>query len=156
MFSMSGSTVVPALITGVVGVVGVGGAVWSARLSVKSVSERDRLAEKRRIYADVYSTYTALHQQLYRFKYAVKSNWGDQEREDSLERLNEAKDAVIRATSEFALIAPAEPLREALKTYQPFMNRIEDYSHGKTDASLNDLNDLQISLLRAMRKDLEA
>jgi len=49
---MDWASVVPNVITGVVGLAGIGGSLVSAKMAGKSEDERSKLAEKRRIYAN--------------------------------------------------------------------------------------------------------
>lgn len=155
---MNWTTVSPALITGLVGVVGVAGSVWSAKFSSRSVDERDQVTVKRRLYAESYSIFSKAHQQLWRFKDALESGWSDQERSDAIARLYASKDSLIEATSELALVITSSQLQNTIvDAYDAFMDTLEACISGKTGTgapSLNYLTELQHHVLDAMRRDI--
>lgn len=141
---MDWGTVVPAAITGVVGLAGIGGALLSARMTGKSDAEnlrtsisaedrRARLAEKRRIYANCLATLTI----------AATARAEAHDRQGAAAALVAAANAAF----EVKLIAP----RTVCGFTDPAMSRLANSEFGKAD---NRSADAIAELAHAMRVDL--
>jgi hypothetical protein len=111
MFDVDWSSVVPALITGAVGIAGVAGTLLSARIAANSSAERDRLAEKRRVYADFYRATSNMNAPVQELNAAIRSL--PERRPELWKRLrpfafDKAYEMMDRAFAEFRLIATDE------------------------------------------------
>jgi hypothetical protein len=94
-------TIVLGIVTGIVGLAGIGGTLWSGKRSITAENQRARLAEKRRVYARFFAAITDL---------LVLSDSASQSkhRERKKPELNQAMGLAVNAMSEVLLIAPEQ------------------------------------------------
>src|SRR5689334_17382560 len=112
----------PAIVTGIViGVVGLAGIVavyWQGKRAAEAASEnlrqstnaeneRARLAEKRRIYAACQAAFTAMRIESITHRVAYQPPPRQEQRDAAELALNQARLAMLNATGELLLIAPA-------------------------------------------------
>jgi hypothetical protein len=164
------------LITGVVGLAGIGGTLWQGkrsreaqtadlkasldattenlRLNIKAEDERVRIAEKRRIYSEALSAFRELTMATTAHRWLHSSSV--EVRKDSLSRLEKAKDAAFVAGDQLILVAPSsmhEIVSELQNASVNYMGAtIEGASIGGEDRS--DIGKIQAKLFIAMRTDL--
>jgi hypothetical protein len=142
------------LVTGVVGIAGIGGTLLSAKMTSKSAAEnlrtsiaaedaRAKLAEKRRIYANCMAALTA-----------CASATDNTERgtdlppaqfAELLEELSRTRQAAMNATYEVQLIGPIEVARLTNRAIRALLD---------SAAQAGDIAEAVAKLTRAMRRDL--
>jgi hypothetical protein len=128
------ATVIPAVVTGAVGIAGIGGTILSAKLTAKTQTanlglsigaenHRARLAEKRRIYA----TFMASHERAlegvvkHRASFRLSESTNDIKAMETIQR--DARSALGNARAEMGLIEPVnfgslpDQLVEMLRSY---------------------------------------
>ena len=143
------SSVVPALITGAVGVVGVGGTLLSARISAKSTVDRDQLAEKRRAYAAVYASNVQLNEALASLHREARQNPGNQDiQQKAQERIENEFVNLSRAVSELVLVAPQGVAVQANEVFVAYSRLVSTYRQGDTAVHPNNMQDVQDLRLR--------
>jgi hypothetical protein len=160
---MDWSSVVPALITGTVGIVGVAGSVLSARIAGKSMSQRDQLAEKRRIYADYYKTAWQTILPLDQLTREASPGSSEEELETATRAAyDNVYEAIGSISAELTLIESDNVMlaqqifeRYLRKSYEYYGNIIADKHKAQDDVpSVGRLRELLWNLQREMRRDL--
>lgn len=150
------------VITGIVGIAGIGGTLWSGKLAAKSATlnlrlsisaedDRARRAQKRRIYAAYLASLTSLAAEVRNFKLYG----GDMSVEDRHIKRTDVLTAdahAIDAMSELALIAPPDLAKQAEDVGIEISRAAETVVNGK-DHEL-DWYSLRSKLYQAMRSDL--
>jgi hypothetical protein len=157
------STVLPAVITGAVGIVGVTGTLLSARISARSTSERDQLAEKRRVYAQYFRVVWELTSALFALNSAADPEASDGQWRKAVESVENIYDTLRQAAVELILIAPFAVVviaGEIERHYQQCWltcRRAADSPQRVGEdpkALLERMRELEEKLRNAMRKDL--
>ena len=111
------ATVIPAVVTGAVGIVGISGTILSARLTAKSQTanlrlsigaenHRAQLAEKRRIYATFMASYDRAIEGVvqHRASFRLSESTNDIKAMETTQR--EARNVLVNARAEMGLIEP--------------------------------------------------
>ena len=118
--------IVAAISTGVVGLAGIGGTIWSGTRRINTESERVRLAEKRRIYA---AYHTALDR--------LWATWISAEDIENIQALRsflrDADTTAASAASEVGLIASASVRYQAIAIQKELQDFTYSPSRGDVD-----------------------
>jgi uncharacterized protein YbjT (DUF2867 family) len=138
--------IVAAISTGVVGLAGIGGTLWSGKSSINAQDRRAELAQKRHIYGAYHAAINSY--------YILLTSSEDLNIEPGSSRLASAKTAIFNAGGEVSLIASAN--------IDLLMGRIAELMFGYAEALRKDrnaplpdeLNFMRGDLYRAMRVDL--
>jgi hypothetical protein len=160
----------PVIVTGIViGVVGLAGIVavyWQGKRAAEAASEnlrrstdaeneRARLAEKRRIYAACQAAFTAMRIESITHRVAYQPPPGQEQRDAAELALNQTRRAMLNATGELLLIAPAAVRKIAADLTDSYLSYITATVRG---ASLEEPTEpaghMQSQLYDAMRADL--
>lgn len=133
------------LITGAVGLAGIGGTLWSGNRTRAADSERDWTTEKRRIYA----RFQTACQAVFRARVNHDEAASKAEREIAHTRFDDVTLELNLAFNEVWLIAP-------VTVQQPAMHLLYYLEHGDSTEEdwANKLADLQAESIAAMRTDL--
>ena len=163
---MSWTLYIPTAITGVVGLAGIGGAIWSARIasrasttnlmrSIDAEGDRAREAEKRRLYAASLAAFSEMVSALAEYatsQHSSSSSSAD-DKKAAFSRFSHGHEQMNRSLEELMLIAPKDVGVQAVDLSNFIVNYIRTVSP-------NDLPDvkaaglLRTGLIRAMRDDL--
>jgi hypothetical protein len=159
------SAVTPAAITGAVGIAGVAGTVLSARISARSTSERERVAEKRRIYAQYFRVAWELTAAYYRLGLAAKSGASEEQWSKAVASVDEIEDVLRQASTELILIASftvaaaagdiERHYQRSIGLYRRSSDSVQQVQEELQDLS-HSMRELEKALRNAMRKDLGA
>ena len=160
------SNVLPALITGVVGVAGIGGTVFAARMTSKSQHEdlltsisagREdaRKADKRRTYANALGAINAAYRARFEWLEDVLSDDADIKGQ-ALSHLNESLYQMYRACDEAHLIAPPK-VQDGLNSFIDILGGSNTSTPEGWRKKMHDsYNDAFGKLFFAMRADLDS
>jgi hypothetical protein len=132
MLGMDWGTIVPAAITGAVGLAGIGGTLLATRMTHNAEGKRAKLAEKRRVYAQALAALTA---------YIAANHLVVTNRDNRAS----AAIAMYSAVQEVVLTAPTH--------IADLAGEVERYARGD---HVEEFNKSYAELAVAMRKDLDA
>jgi hypothetical protein len=135
-----------ALITGVVGVAGIGGTLLAARMTIRAEHQRTMLADKRRIYT---SCLLALDTLMLAFGNPVVYALDDPEHAKARDELTRQKVVALHAIEQLQLIAPPDLAALAFATEAGFIERERRQHPG-----VRSYPEMRERLANAMRADL--
>jgi hypothetical protein len=166
------------LITGAVGLAGIGGTLWQGKRSreaqtadlkasldataenlkagIKAENERARLAEKRLIYADCLTAFVEMMPATAGYRVEFSAADHDAEKLQAAEsRLGKARDAMYRALSLVEVGGSDEVAKLAQESTDAFMKYVFATRTGESsDADADKIRDAMANLRQAMRADL--
>ena len=158
--------IVTGIVIGVVGLAGIAAAYWQGKRATKAASEslrtsidienaRARLAEKRRIYAACQAAFTAMRVESITHRVAYQPPPNQDQRDAAELALNQARRAMLNATGELLLIAPAGVRKLAADLTDGYLSYITATMRGASmDEPTEPAGHLQDQLYDAMRADL--
>lgn len=159
-------TIVTGIVIGVVGLTGIAATYWQGkraaeaasqnlRRSIDAGNERALLADKRRIYAACQAAFTAMQIESITHRVAYQPP-PDQTQRDAAElALNQARRAMLNATGELLLIAPAGVRKLAADLTDSYLSYITATVRGASlDEPAEQADHRQNQLYDAMRADL--
>lgn len=162
---MSWTLYIPTAITGVVGLAGIGGSVWSAKIQSKSSTanlvqsidaenKRVRETTKRQLYAASLAAFNEMLAALIEYSTSAdRSNQKSDAQDESLPRLYRAHENMNRSLEELMLIAPREVGVLAVDLSTLLASFTQEAKPGdRPNARAAGL--MRTNLLRAMRDDL--
>jgi hypothetical protein len=162
---MDWTVYIPVAITGAVGLAGIGGSIWSARIagketaanlirSIDAQNERAREAEKRRLYAASLAAFNEMMAACAEFFTAIQGENRTLGRyEPPVQRLNNAQEGMNRTLEELMLIAPKDVGVKAVDMANFYNGLFRNMKPGELpDAKAAGL--MRTDLVRAMREDL--
>jgi len=155
------------LITGIVGVAGIGGTILAAwmtgrsqtvnlKLSIDAENDRANRAEKRRVYAHFHACFAAVIRPTVMLRAAYQPGAPQADRVPAESTLGKAHDALFEATGELMLLAPPPVNEIAEKVLQSVLDYADATHAGEPpdDSFAAQLEELENSIYSAMRADL--
>ena len=157
------TTYIPAAVTGIVGMAGIGGSIWSARIAGKNSNvnllrgidaqkDRARESEKRRLYAASLAAFNDMTTAYVDFVIDNRSE-GQDEYRLARKTLYDAQSTMNRALEELMLIAPKDVAIKAVDLSNHFRTLIVNFRHGESP-DIKTAGLMRTVLVRAMREDL--
>lgn len=146
------------LITGAVGLAGIGGTLWSGKRSINAENERNRRAEKQHIYTTCLAGFNELASAVITFKIMRQTGAvGLEELNSARARQTRAQESIQESASLLSLIAPRDVCDRAdhlLDGIMQMMMAAFDGDFNSPAASVDRSGQLEGDLIRAMRADL--
>ena len=158
--------IVTGIVIGVVGLAGIAATYWQGkrateaasqnlRRSIDAGNERALLADKRRIYAACQAAFTAMRIESITHRVAYQPPPSQENRDAAELALNQARWAMLNATGELLLIAPAGVRKLAADLTDGYLSYITATMRGASmDEPTEPAGHVQDQLYDAMRADL--